>query len=103
MGGNLLFFRQFGRGGEGPSCYTPTGEGHDELRIRKCLREERLRGLSKAPVYDVYDMNGITLDARPAYRAEVYFETRCMAGNVPFRGLQDMDGELVYLRDVRSG
>ena len=102
MGGNLLFFRQFGRGG-GPSCYTPTGEGHDELRIRKCLREERLRGLSKAPVYDVYDMNGITLDARPAYRAEVYFETRCMAGNVPFRGLQDVDGELVYLRDVRSG
>ena len=98
MGDKLLFFRQFGSA-ERANCFAQSGAQYDAIRIRKCLRENRLSGRSRA-VYDVYDMNGIAPDAQPAYRADVYLETSCMEGNLPFRGLQDVDGELAYLHDA---
>ena len=94
QGDNMLFFRQFGQ----YYCSTPPGEEYDDLRYRKCVRRHRKTGRYRA-VYDVYDMKTISLDAQPTYRAEVYRETNCMEGNMPFRGLQSVGGELTYLSE----
>ena len=96
QGDNMLFFRQFGR----YYCFTPPGEEYDDLRYRKCLRHHRKTGRYKA-VYDVYDMKTISLDAQPTYRAEVYRETNCMEGNMPFQGLQRVGEKLTYLSEPR--
>ena len=96
QGDNMLFFRAFGR----YYCSPRPGEEYDDLRYRKCLRQHRKTGRYKA-VYDVYDMKTISLDAQPTYRAEVYRETNCMEGNMPFRGLQNVGGELTYLSEPR--
>ena len=91
-----MFFRQLGR----LNCSTLPGEEYDDLRYRKCVRHHRKSGRYRT-VFDVYDMTTITLDAQPSYRAEVYRETNCMEGNMPFRGLQSVGGELTYLSDPR--
>ena len=93
-GRSMIFFREFGY----PYCSTPSGSEYDELRNRKCLRHHRKTGRHRS-VFDVYDMTTITLDAQPSYRAEVYQETNCMEGNMLFRGLQSVGGELTYLSD----
>ena len=80
-------------------CPTPPGEEYDALRDRQCVRDHRERGLFKE-VYDVYDLDTLTADSQPAYRAEV-FETTCMEGDMPFRGLQNVDGKLTYLTKTR--
>ena len=95
-GDRMMFFRQFGQ----LNCSTLPGEEYDDLRYRKCVRHHRKTGRYRT-VFDVYDMTTITLDAQPTYRAEVYRETNCMEGNMPFRGLQSVGGELTYLSDPR--
>ena len=95
-GDRMMFFRQFGR----LNCSTLPGEEYDDLRYRKCVRHHRKTGRYRT-VFDVYDMTTITRDAQPTYRAEVYRETDCMEGNVPFRGLQSIAGELNCLSDPR--
>ncbi len=92
MGDKMLFFRQFGK----LSCHTPPSEVYDPLSYAECLRELRKSGRYRA-VNDVFDMETITVDAQPSDRVEVYRETACMEGNVPFRGLQNVDGQLAYL------
>ena len=96
-GDRMMFFRQFGQ----LNCSTLPGEEYDDLRYRKCVRHHRKSGRYRT-VFDVYDMTTITLDAQPTYRAEVYRETNCMEGNMPFRGLQSVGGELTYLSDPRQ-
>ncbi len=95
-GNSMWFFRLFGS----YECSTPPGEEYDDLRHRRCVRDHRERGLYKA-VYDVYDLDTLAADSQPAYRAEVFRETSCMEGNVPFRGLQNVDGKLTYLTETR--
>ena len=95
MGDMMMFFRDFGR----LDCPTPPGEEYDHLRYLKCVRELRKGGRYRS-VYDVYDMETITLDAQPVYRAEVFRETSCKEGNVPFRGLQSVGGQLAYLTNT---
>ena len=92
----MRFSRLFGSA----KCSTPPGEEYDALRYRQCVRDHRERGLFKA-VYDVYDLDTLTADSEPAYRAEVFRETTCMEGDMPFRGLQNVDGKLTYLTKTR--
>lgn len=97
QGGSMRFFRQFGR----LDCFTPPGGEYDALRYRQCVRDHRLRGAYRT-VYDVYDLDALALDAQPDYRAEIYRETTCMEGDVPFRGLQGAGGRLTYLSSPRQ-
>ena len=93
FGDNVLrFHRIFGSA----KCSTPPGEKYDALRYRRCVRDHRERGSFKA-VRDVYDLDTLTADSQPMYREEVFRETSCMKGDVPFRGLQNVDGKLTYL------
>lgn len=92
----MRFYRVFGS----TECSTPPGEEYDALRHRQCVRDHRERGSFKE-VYDVYDLDTLTADSQPAYRAEVFRETSCMEGDVPFRGLQNVDGKLTYLTKTR--
>ena len=94
--GNMLFFRQFGS----HDCSTPPGEEYDDVRYRECVRDHREKGRYRT-VFDAYDLATLAPDSQPMYRAEVYRETNCMAGDMPFRGLQDVGGTLTYLTEVR--
>ena len=95
-GDSMMFYRTFGL----RDCFTPPGEKYDDIRYRKCLREQRENGSFKA-VYDIYDMNTITLDAPASFRSEIYLETSCMPGGAHLGGLQDDNGTLTYLRGAR--
>ena len=95
-GDSMMFYRTFGLRG----CSTPPGEEYDDIRHRKCLREQRENGSFKA-VYDIYDMNTITLDAPASFRSEVYLETDCMPRDAHLGGLRDDNGTLTYLRGAR--
>lgn len=90
-GDSMMFFREFGR----LSCHTPPGEEYDAIRGRQCMKSLREYGHYHA-VLDVYDLNAITLDAQPTYRAEVYLETSCMERSAPLPGLQAVSGRLIY-------
>ena len=92
-GDTMRFFRTFGNN---LNCATPPGEDYDQMRSRRCVRDNRNRGRYRE-VVDVYDLNALTLDAQPVYRIETYrHEGNCVASDVPSRGLQSIDGELVY-------
>ena len=78
-------------------CLTPPGEEYDALRYRQCVRERD--GFRE--VYDVYDLDTLTAYSQPAYREEVFRETNCVEGDMPFRGLQNVDGKLAYLTKTR--
>ena len=104
-GNGMWFLRRFGSlrkcqdllyEGEQPSY----DQLYDNVRYRQCVRDHRERGLYKA-VYDVYDLDTLAADSQPAYRAEISEDTSCMEGNMPLRGLQNVDGKLTYLTKGR--
>ena len=97
-GNGMWFLRHFGS----LKCKELLGEWepYDTVRFRQCVRDHRERGLYKA-VYDVYDLDTLAADSQPAYRTEIFPETSCMEGNMPLRGLQNVDGKLTYLTEGR--
>ena len=95
-GNGMWFRRHFGWA----ECSPPPGEEYDAVRYRQCVRDHRERGLYKA-VYDMYDLDTLAADSQPAYRTEIFRETSCMEGNMPLRGLQNVDGKLTYLTEGR--
>ena len=97
-GNGMWFLRHFGS----LKCRTLLGDGErpDDILYRQCVRDHRERGLYKA-VYDVYDLDTLAADSQPAYRAEISEDTSCMEGNMPLRGLQNVDGKLTYLTEGR--
>ena len=93
-GDTMRFLRTFG---DSMNCATPPGEDYDQMRYRRCVRDNRNRGRYRE-VVDVYDLNALALDAQPAYRTETYrHEGNCVASDLPNRGLQSVGGELAYL------
>ena len=97
-GNGMWFLRHFGS----LKCKELLGEWepYDTVRFRQCVRDHRERGLYKA-VYDVYDLDTLAANSQPAYRAEISEDTSCMEGNMPLRGLQNVDGKLTYLTEGR--
>ena len=91
-GGNMLFLREFGQ----RDCSTPPGEQYDERRYRTCLRALRKSGAYRA-VYDVYDMDRISVDATPYHRAEVRMDGNCALADPSLGGLRDRRGRLAYV------
>ena len=93
VGGYLAFKRTFGNLA---SCATPPGEEYDDLRWRQCVGDLRRRGNFRT-VYDLFELDAITLDSQPVHRVENYRgETTCVAGSGPLGGLGDAGGRLVY-------
>jgi len=97
QGNDLLFFRKFGQS----DCSTPPGEQCDERRYRECLRALRISGAYRA-VYDIYDMDRISVDATPYHRAEVHMDGDCVLSNSPLGGLQERRGRLAYVSEGSS-
>lgn len=56
---------------------------------------------SGVPVVDIYDMSEIQVDSLPKIRMRVdrYPAGRCVPGNLPHWGLQEVDGRLTYLTE----
>ena len=70
-----------------------------QLRLFRRVNHSPTRG---AYYYDVFDMAGIELDSAPRFRIQVGRDNPCMAGDFALRGLQEVDGALTYLTQVRS-
>ena len=91
-GNTLRVYRTYG---DTEACSREPGEPWDPVRYRECIKEQRLLGRYQE-FYDIYEMESIELDSSPSYTVEVYSESDCGPANGRWRGLLDLDGELVY-------
>lgn len=72
----------------------------DELWVNRTLpRGDDGRG--PAEVLDVFKLDGIQMDSRPAFRVPANYLSECAPGDTAFRGLQAHEGRLTYLTTRR--
>ena len=91
-GDTLVVYRTYG---DTEACSKKPGEPWDPVRYRECIKEQRLLGRYQE-FYDIYEMDSIQLDSSPSYTVEVFSESDCGPANGRWRGLLDLEGELVY-------
>ena len=72
--------------------------GNDKLVVKRLEEENHLVDWG-APIYDVYDLNSITLDAQPEYRFEgnESRENPCASRGFPGKLTVSEEGRLAYL------
>lgn len=94
----LLILQQYGS--RSPCTATRGGEWDREGYL-DCVERRRALGLYRT-VADIYDMGNIKMDSKPDFRIETDRRGGCFKHSPLFGGLEERDGELVFLPGTLS-